>query len=451
MRKNMKWSLLSAIVLVVAAGTFVWWQYFRDAWQPPSVVTIESSDELFSFFPSYPMWTSDAEEGAPQALLLRDGDYIIGDNAVRYLATDGLALKLTSNDWSTSLGGKIVVVKLDKDDGLKWLSAAPDSELAELRTVACPDDVDAPMLLALQRLAAVNAQVDLEIDSGPALRQVLPLFKPRAIFLDDTEVGSLELLASQPQLETLLMEGSKPGSLEILPKLPKLRSLFLGDWDVEQAGPIPAGLDGLKSLGVFQGEIEHLDLLALSSAPASLETLVIAADGITGLSQLGRMTGLRTLILWGGDNKAPVDLSSLATLKALRWMGLPSQVGQQQFADLVNTHPRLAILELPETDTTLDLAPLRKLKDLQGLVLNGKYTNLDVVQQIKSLRYLGISKDNWDDSSAQIAAIRKALPDAVVVRTGGMCLGSGWILLLIPVLGFAWRRRSARSPFPQAA
>lgn len=450
MKSKLKWSLPAAILLIAMAGTSIWWKYFADNWQAPRVVTIEGSKALWSFFPSYPFWGSDAEEGAVQALLLRDGDYIVENNAVRYLASDGLALKMSSNDWSMSLGGKIVTVNLGEEDGLKWLSGASKQQLADLRMVVCPEDVDAPMLLALRQLAAVNENVDLELKSEMALRQVLPLFRPRAVFLDEGQMDPPELLANQPQLETLMINASKPGSLDHLPKLPGLRRLFLVDWNPADAGPLPAGLDGLKSLGFFT-DGGNLDLAALSSVPAGLDTLVVAADGIVGMSQLEKMPGLRTLLLGGGDEKVPLDLSSIANLKALRWLGLPAQVSQEQFADIVKRHPKLAILEMPETETTLDLAPLRDLKNLQGLILNGKYEKLDVVPELASLRYVAISEEIWDESATQIAAIRKALPNAVVVRSSGMCLGSGWILLLLPVLCFAWRRRVFKVQLLQAA
>jgi hypothetical protein len=47
-------------------------------------------------------------------------------------------------------------------------------------------------------------------------------------------------------------------------------------------------------------------------------------------------------------------------------------------------------------------------------------------------------------------AIQKALPDALVVPVSGLCLGSGWIILLIPAVGAArllalWRQPAARS------
>lgn len=194
------------------------------------------------------------------------------------------------------------------------------------------------------------------------------------------------------------------------------------------------------------------DLSALRSAPAGLQELTLHdLDELKDLSGLNKMTGLRALFMWDGDEGLSVELPDLASLRQLRWVGLPPTISQEQFADFVSAHPELTILELPKTESAINLAPLRKLKDLQGLVLGGAYENLEMVQELTSLRFVGISKTIWHESPAQVAAIRKALPDAVVVRVGSLCLGSGWILLLVPILGFAWRRRVSLPLAKQAA
>jgi hypothetical protein len=452
MTNNLKWSLCVGIVFLAAAGAYVYWQYFRDTWQPPSVVTIESDEELASIFPAYLTWVSDPEEGAPQALLLRDGDYMFTgfEVPVRYMASDGKTLKPTFNDGTLSLGDTTIALSLDEEEGRKWVSSASDQQLANLRILAIPDDMDAGTLAALKRLAAANPNMDLLAESATALRQALLHFKPRGIFTGDVDDASLEFLANQTQLETLLISGSKAGSLDYLPSLPKLRRLVIGAWKVSEAGPLPPGLSQLKSLVVFQ--MDAHDLSALSAVPAGLEELAIQnLKGVTDIAGLDKLTNLHALFLSGERDELTVDLPSLAALKQLRWAGLPPTISQKQFADFASAHPKLTILELPETETPIDLAPLRELKDLQGLVLGGTYENLEIIQEFTSLRFVGISKDIWDESSAQITAIRKALPDAVVIRVGTFCLGSGWILLLVPVLGFAWRRRISLPLAQQAA
>jgi Leucine-rich repeat (LRR) protein len=450
MTRNLKWSLFVGVVFLAAAGTYVYWQYIRDTWQPPAVVTIASEKELASLFPAYMTWMSVAEEGAPQALLLRDGDYIFGEVLVPYRASDGPTPKIIFTDWSASIGDTTIALSLDEKDGRKWLNSASDQQLARLRMVAVPADLDAGTLAAIKRISAANPNVDLTVESDGTLRLVLPLFKPRAVFAGGEDMSSLAILANQPQLETLLISASKPGSLDNLPSLPRLRRLVLGDWKIAEAGPLPEGLSGLQSLVVVRSDMK--DLSALRALPAGIEELSLQnskeLEDVTGLDKL---TELRALSLWSDDDESSVPLPDLVSLRKLRWMCLPPQISQAQLAAFANAHPNLMFLQLPKTEHPIDLTPLRGMKDLQGLVLGGTYENLELLREFTSLRYIGVSEKIWDDSSAQIAAIRKALPDAVVVRVSPICLGSGWILLLVPVLGFAWLRRRSLPLVRQAA
>lgn len=444
---TMKRLLLLALVLAVAAGAYVYVGMSWNAWKPPQVVKIESPERVSSLFPSWGSWLSDAEKGSPQGLLLRDGDYVFpehGDLSVHYRASDGQALKIASNAWSARIGETVVSVLLDKE-GLAWVNQASDRQLADLRWLAVPDEIDAASLPALKRIAAANPSVDLSCESEATLLKALPLFRPRTIFLGPhSSAATWTALANQSQVETLLMSATEAGSLDVLPKLPNLRRLLISDWNVEKAGALPAGLSSLKAL-VIMPEDAIKDLAVLKAAPAALEELsLLNLNGVKDFAALSKLTSLRTLILRSDDDS--IDLSALASLKQLRWVALPSKTTQEQFAEFVRAHPKLTILDMMGNDSVKDLSPLASLKDLNGLILDGTYENLDIVQKLTSLRFVGISKRISEKSPEQVAAIRKALPDALVVRVSPFCLGSGWILLLLPALfAAAWliRRQSA--------
>ncbi len=452
--RKLNWLLPIVLALVVAAGIATYLQFFRDTWQPPRVVKFESDGSVFSLFPSYMSWAPDPEEGGMQALLLRNDDYYyyFGSDyeiPVRYLTNDGSALHLASNDWSVSLNGTVVSLSLSHEEALAWLAGASDEQLADLRTIAIKDDAGPGLPAALKRLAAANPHVDLCVESAMDLQTALTLFTPRAILCGDTDIGQLTGLKGQPEIDTLILGASESGSFDYLPSLPKLRRLVIGDWDIGKAGPLPAGLDRLKSLVVVvEGELSNIS--ALQAAPAGLEELSFQVEHtISDLDGLEKMSNLRALILAIGDEDSPVSMPDLAPLRKLRWVGLPRGVNQEQLTAIIKSRPGIEILELPEMKKSLDLAPLPDLKNLRGLVLGGVYEHLDVVQSLKSLRFLGISNESWPDSPDKVAEIRAALPDAVVIRIGAGCLGSGWLLLLLPLLGCAWswhesRVRSAR-------
>lgn len=417
------------------------------SWNAPTVVRIDSKEGVGSLTPMWLTWVSDAPEGQPQALLLRDGDFVFGSEApFVYSAADGASIKIESDKVSSRLGQKTVTIGIDEAEGRDWLSKATENQLKDLRMVGVPKEIDAGVLTSLRRLASTNPSVDLTFDSNASVLEVLPIFKPRAVFLpDDVTAATLASLANQPQLETVLVKCNEPGALDVLTKLPKLTRLVLGEWEPAKTGPLPAGLRSLRSLTIAGGG-ELKDLSALSNLPDQLEELsALDTKGLSDITALSRLTHLTTLILNGDESIG--DLSVLQTLQSLRWVGVPAKTTQEQFAAFVSAHPDLAILDLTRNANIASLAPLSSLKKIDGLILQGPYENMSAVQGLKTLRFLGVSKKLWDASPDQIAALKAALPDALIVRVSPFCLGSGWILLLLPALAAtAWlaRRRTTR-------
>lgn len=417
------------------------------SWSLPQPVSIAGGEGWMNLFPSWGAWLSLSADGGPAGLLLRDGDLIGAKNLTVYRASDGPALKLTSNDWSVLLAGKVVSVSLESGtEGREWLEKAPAQDLAAIRFLTLPNDPDAALLPTLKRLAAVNPGVALVVGSNAMLQQVLPLFRPHVLVLGAgaLDAEARKIMADQQQVETLGVSGENPGSLDFLPMLHGLRRLIVNDWDVAKAGPLPAGLRGLRSIVVVGSTMK--DLAALDAAPAGVEELsLLGCKELADMKGVARFSGLKTLIFSG--NEKVLELPSLAGLTQLQWAGLPPETTQDQFAAFIAAHRDLKILELAGCEKVTDLAPLRELRELEGLILCGPYQHLEVVRDLKSLRFVGLDGDAFKKSPDQIAEIRKALPDALVVPVGKLCLGSGWILLLIPTVAvarlFAWRRRPA--------
>ncbi len=447
--------LASLAILLAVAGVMVYGHFTRDTWRAPRVVTFVSEEEAFSMFPTFWTWGSAAEPGSLQALLLREGDLIVvGNLYIRYRSSDGQALNTEMGDWALRLDGKVVALSLDDEDGVKWLEQATDEDLAHLRMIELADDEEADVTDALRRIAALHPNIDLLGEAVSTLRGAREHFKPRTVILSaegEEDNVSLDFLANQPELDTLYVATDDETDLAFLAKLPKLNRLALFVEDASTLATLPEGISRLVSLIVFHERLD--DLARLEAVADGLEELtLIGTNEQFGLKGIERFANLRALTLMMDDDGAPLDLSPLGSLTKLRWVGLPGGISQQQFADFVGAHPRIEVLELMERKEPLDLEPLRGLRHLQGLVLHDGYENLEVLKELRTLRYVGVSEDLIDESPAQIAAIRQALPDAVVVRIAPFCLGSGWILLLIPVLALAWRSlRRTPGRMPAAA
>ena len=402
----------------------------------------EESRKWCNLFPSYVTWESVAPAGKSGGMLVRDGDVLIplrGGWFV-YRASDGPTLQLTVEESRTLLAGKTVSVLLDKGDaGRDWLEKASAQDLAALRLLAVPEELAVDRLSLLEKLAKANPGVAIQVEKAEVLAQVLPLFKPRVLFVGsqiEMTPEARKLFADQKQIETLFWCAEEKGNLDFLPDLPALRRLVIGTWDVEKAGPLPKGLAGLKSLLVTG--LKAKDLSALADAPAGLEELsLLACETLVDIKGVEKMTGLKTLIL--NMDKELADVSPLAALKGLRWLGLPQKVTKESFAAVVKEHPDLAVLEMVACQDAEDLAPVSGLKRLQSLVLVGPYKNTEVLRECKSLRFVAACLDpKAKDSTAGVEALQKMLPDAMVVPASPMCLGSGWLLAVFPAAALAW-------------
>jgi hypothetical protein len=333
--------------------------------------------------------------------------------------------------------------------------------LALVRTVVITGSMDQARMAALQRLSARNPQLALSLECQPeekagaalaAPAEMLTLFSPRTLWVSGNlaEPRLRAAVASAQQLETLVGgEISKAGDFDLCRGLTHLKRLAIFDWHVAKAGPLPAGLQGLKTLSVFRAD-GLVDLSSLATLPADLEELsLVGCDKLKDLKGIARWSNLKTLILTHSGDKQGIDLSELNQLPHLTWVGLPATFSQEQFAAFVAAHPRLKILEL-SNQAKLDLSPLRNCRQLEGLVLLGDYDNLEIVRGLRSLRFVGISKAMFENSPAQVQAIQQDLPEALVVPVRPYCLGSGWILLLAPLVILLYRCRRCRAVRPAA-
>jgi hypothetical protein len=440
------------------------------AWQPPRPVAIKGGPFMWANLTDPGViWPAAAELGGTGGLLLQDGDIVSGYAASDregsdqgqcffvYRQCDGASVELRPENGRLLLSGKTISIDpADIESRWEWLDQASAKDLRSLRFLMLPEIVEESRLPALRKLAAVNPTIGLGIWSTSSSLSAAALFKPRMVALGAPDVPAAEFgrfLAGQGQLESLfLMGGIDAENLEVLATLPNLRRLAVFEWDPARTGPLPRGMRALKSL-LLPGS-NNLDASALANAPDGLEELSIEesngqSDTMKRLGGLERFSNLRALFLVG--NSEIEDLSALKGMKKLAWISLPPGITQEQLSGFVEEHPALEIVVMIGCREITDLSPLQGLAGLKGLVLGQYAGTLDAVEHLKSLEFLGLPNTVFDDTKS-LARIREALPRALVVPA---CLGSGWILLLIPLAALVWiarsRARGRRRTVPQGA
>jgi hypothetical protein len=469
----MKTAILRALVPHAVALTLLSCASFGaaglgQAWRPPRPVSITSeSSEMkwIDLVPSGLTCLTGTSESSQSWLLVSDGDLVTGtssasDSSFIYRQSDGTSLDMRAEDGRLLLSRKTVsIAPADIDACWEWLDHASAKELRSLRFLTLPGKTDESRLQILRRLAAANPNLNLGVEPISSSMPDAALFKPRLVYVEGTattaELGGL--LAGQEQIETLYLNVSKAENLDFLRMLPNLRRLVI----IDCHGPLPAGLRGLKSLVLLNADlagmygytqtVSEFDVSALAAVPEGIEELSLVGYQIASMGGLERLTGLRTLIL--NRSRGIEDLSALRGLKKLAWVGLPLEITQEGFSTFIGEHPAIQFIELMGCGGITDLSPLRRLSGLKGLAVGPKGTgqdpedsvSVDQVVQLKSLEFLGLPLEVEGDL-ARFARIREALPHAIVVPAA--CLGSGWILLVVPLaalMGIAgsWARRGA--------
>jgi len=206
---------------------------------------------------------------------------------------------------------------------------------------------------------------------------------------------------------------------------------MLSNWDPGKTGPIPPGCRSLRRLSVLGGELG--DLSAAGNVQSLEELHLTLCSGLKDLSGLSALRDLRAVTLT--NCKGEADISPLLEGGRLGWLGLPLKVTQQELERVVRAQPDLRVLELVNCKEVTDLSPLKSLQELEVLVLLGLQAGYEPLHAMSNLRLVVLDKEAFDVKPDEVRCLEDALPEAQVVAGEPFCLGSGWIVALLPVMG----------------
>jgi hypothetical protein len=403
------------------------------------VVTVEGSEHWEDWTQHYGWFYEPMRKGQPTHLLLRGGDVLFPSESAPFLYqdSDGKSLSLVCNKDRIELNGKIISLMLEKEDSWDWLEKANNADLGSLRLIVIGNEIDERSLQSLRRLSHVNPGVALFFLEKVSLQQVLPLFDPAWLFCY-VRAGDPAILEKKRNIKDLTtIVDAKDWSF--LTKLPNLETLTIWGWDPAVSGRFPENLHRLKRLSLMNPKAENLALLGKQPG---LDELILQGDcRVNSLDEIFNFPDLKVLTL--SSCKDLRDLSPLKQLKKLKWLGLPPSTTQEQLENVLRDHPDLLGLELLKANAITDLSPLKELMNLRYLTVDTPNAKLDPLFTMRGLRWLGVGVDDRDVDI--LAKIQQALPETSVVRANPVCLGSGWIFLLIPgVLLASWMQKRRR-------
>ncbi|MBN2481373.1 MAG: hypothetical protein JXB19_06520 [Bacteroidales bacterium] len=76
---------------------------------------------------------------------------------------------------------------------------------------------------------------------------------------------------------------------------------------------------------------------------------------------------------------------------------------------------------------------MSRLPGLYGLTVKEILHDSITPALLTSLKYLSLPEDVFEDST-YIASLRNSLSERTIVPNSGLCLGSGWLFLIFPMI-----------------
>jgi hypothetical protein len=433
-RKKVAWLPVVLILSLIAVIFLIIYRYQDE--KRFSVVRVYGKGAALNLTKNYNYVLFSSGKNTKGALLAEKGDMLgFNDLFIYYsdLKKDSMLVDV-AGDSIYFVNGKINSLVISENENLlPWFRTMKSADISDLETLyfnSIIPNTYLPYLKEIARLKPSTALVFGENDSINLLDDYTrhaDYFAPRFVNAIVTQSRFSEL-ARWKTAECLYLNLEDSIITSWLPEFPVLKQLILNG-------------DNIKSIDASflskNKQLEKLVLLtrlpdyALLEPLSNLQELTITnEDEITDASALKKnLKNLSVLITSGNFT----NIESLSTLKKLRWLGLPANTSQQQFNTITSQLSDLQVLEITGNNTITNFAALQHMPNLTGLVITDTVTDKESLFALKNLRYLSLPQKNKQDS-AYLQAIEKALPGCLIIPNSGACLGSGWLLLLIPVV-----------------
>ncbi len=357
--------------------------------------------------------------------------YVVkGENShfLLYKKEDGRRLDLKLRPGELWVNGRLHAVALDSSARTSsWLKSYRPESLKGLRTVTIGEGIPTDWFPRIFELAKINPAVSYLPENFSELPErdlilMEGLWKvtvPELFFGKDNQVIYADLRAAKAVY--LEQADSLParGYLESLAKMPPGGKIWLDGFSEKEIRDILLKIHP-DELALENGGIQSAGTLA---AWPGLKSLFLS-NPVSDFSILGQLQGLERLGV-----AADTASGSLNRIKGLRFLSL--EADSATAFGLLARNPDLQYLCL-KTDSLQRFPDFKRFSKLQGLVLPPVVN--PVYAEIKNweVPYIGVAAG---DSVLQV--IREQVPDAMVYGQGkdfwGACLGSGWLVLLLPL------------------
>jgi len=387
--------------------------------------------------------TTEAEDHLEIVISASEGDllYMLRDDLqfyYRYSPENGNRIAVTFDTVhavSAYLNGRLSYMELSGSTSLDAFKKLTDPEIEQLSSLHVKSSLTDDLFSTLQQheTSLQGKGLILEGDAGlESLHDLLSIFRPRFLVIDDSwDLPDPEESHCLSNLELLWIEGNVPALAKLASCCSNLESLIVAQWEPEPGELLP--LAGLKKLQSFTIAESGLTSLSVVELPESLRNLyMISCETLSDISMLVGLKNLKRMGLTQCNSVQSMEV--LRTMAYLQWLSFPPNISHQEFVELTGRFRHLEGVELIDCWEIEDLAPLQHLPELKTLVLQLEKEQLSMLDSLEQLKLVILTSEVFGDNPEWVKELRLSLPNTTIVPGSGICLGSGWLLLLLPFI-----------------
>jgi len=411
------------------------------------LVTIHGVPWVCNVSSSYIIYGAQAEsELNPKVTLaVSDGDLLYMTDwedlefYYRYSKRDGTYLSITFDTLDANtvrLNGQLKSVELSGSE-TSWnlFRQLTDPQIEQLSTLQITSSLSKHKLFFLQQhesaLKGCGLVLEGECDLA-MMGELISMCRPGWLVaegpLNLPDPGNCMALS---HIELLWMEGESHQDPNLFSHCSNLETLIISSWEPEK-GELLA-LSGASSLHTLTlAECEMTDFSCLEFPSSLRRQHVIDCDTLSRINGIQKLKGLKGISFSGSPHIQ--DIVQLTSLPKLKWLGFPENISQVEFETLLATLNKLEALELLACQDIESISPLKDLNKLKILLVDLPREKLQDLEALQDLDLLILASEHFDENPQWIGQLRANLPNTRIVPGSGLCLGSGWILLLLPLV-----------------
>lgn len=450
----MKLQKLNFIILLISTTFF--FSCTGSGEKEIKIIKTDGADAVYNMSKSNIQFGSVSLGDKISGISVEDGDllYVLpGESApevmIRYSSFLGNELSFRCDSlepFILKLNNQIFALQLYDSISWNWVKNATSDVLKGIHSVSLSLPVEKDQFEILSSLISVSQLSGAMINAESGLHhldKILFMCQLEWLYIstDTTLLFSDIARHNLNKIELLYLNEATDSvdNINHLQKLNHLQQLIISSGSCKYKTMNLSEYHNLKSLSIIESQIMSTGEIQL---PDKLKSLYfLSCDSLFDVQNLSKYNKLR--ILGFTQCRRLQDISSIHGMKNLIWLSCPPGMNQIQFDTLIPSLQSLHVLELINCDSLKSIEAIKELKSIKSLTLACKNINSSSANDMKNLELLILQPDTGKAGELKIMQLRNRLPNTLVVPGKGFCLGSGWILILLPLTGlilFLFRR-----------